>query len=201
MSGELNVSRETSDRWKAYFALLAKWNPKINLVSPATVGGAWTRHIVDSAQVFELAEIRQGLWLDMGSGGGFPGMVCAIIAAEKSPDLRFQLVDSDQRKCAFLKTVIREVGVSAAVTSERLEIMQPAEADIISARALAPLRNLLFYMHRHSKPGGIGLFQKGRNWKAEIQEAMVEWRFHHKAMTSTTDPEAAILRISEQQNV
>ncbi|MEC7298809.1 MAG: 16S rRNA (guanine(527)-N(7))-methyltransferase RsmG [Pseudomonadota bacterium] len=196
-----NVSRETLDKLEQYADLLAKWNPRINIVAKSTIGEAWTRHIVDSAQVFAASDKQDGQWLDMGSGGGFPGLVCAIIAAEKSPDLKFTLVDSDQRKCAFLRNVARETGTQVTVIAKRLEQIDPVNADVISARALANLSDLLPFAKRHGNQAATVLFQKGRNWQAEAAEASRDWRFQHEVLPSTTDPEAVILRIKELEHV
>ncbi|WP_407493874.1 16S rRNA (guanine(527)-N(7))-methyltransferase RsmG [Pseudooceanicola sp. MF1-13] len=197
----MNVSRETKERLKTYEALLKKWNPKINLVAKSTIDDAWTRHIEDSIQVFNLGEVAEGLWLDMGSGGGFPGLVCAIMAHDTKPDLMFQLVDSDQRKCAFLRNTAREVGVQVKVMASRLDDLNPAAATIISARALAPLGALLNLAEKHRTPDTVMLFQKGRSWKDEVEEARKEWRFQHEVIPSKTDPEAVILKIKEVEHV
>lgn len=111
----LDVSRETSDRLRLLADLLQKWNPKINLVSRSTLETLWDRHILDSAQIFDLVLHPVDHWVDIGSGGGFPGLVVAILAAEKDPAQKTTLIESDQRKCAFLRTVLRETGVSATV--------------------------------------------------------------------------------------
>jgi 16S rRNA (guanine527-N7)-methyltransferase len=117
----VNVSRETMDRLKTYAHLLEKWNPRINLVSKSTIPDLWTRHIADSAQVFALAPHPVSHWVDLGSGGGFPGLVIAIIANQGKSPLRVTLVESDARKSAFLRTVIRETGASARVINDRID--------------------------------------------------------------------------------
>ena len=119
--GSLTVSRETIDRLSIYANLLEKWNPRINLVSRSTLDDLWSRHIVDSAQLFELAPVTAKHWVDLGSGGGFPGLVIAILAKELRPELEVVLVESDQRKCAFLRTVSRETNCGAVVHSKRVE--------------------------------------------------------------------------------
>jgi len=197
----VDVSRETLERLKTYEALLSKWNPKINLVAKSTIDNAWTRHIEDSAQVFQLTEAQFGVWLDMGSGGGFPGLVCAILAFETKPDLRFHLVDSDQRKCAFLRNIAREVGVPITVSAARLDNIEDQDATVISARALASLSELLAHAQNHTNPKTEMLFQKGRSWQSEIEDAKQEWRFQHEVFPSKTDPEAVILKIKEVEHV
>lgn len=191
----MDVSRETSDRLGIYAQLLRKWNPRINLVSRNTLDDLETRHIADSMQVFDLASRGWKHWADLGSGGGFPGLVIAILAAEFSPEAQVTLVESDQRKCAFLRTVIRETGVPAAVIAERIEATAPLSADILSARALADLDALLGFADRHLGDAGTALFSKGANWKKEVDNARVQWRFDCEATTSRTEPNAVILKI------
>ena len=191
----LDVSRETSARLERYVALLRKWNPAINLVSRATLEDAWNRHIVDSAQVFDLLPGGAAHRADLGSGGGFPGMVVAILAAEKAPDLRVTLVESDARKAAFLAAVARETGVAARIEAARIESLQPLAADVLSARALAPLPQLLGFAARHLAPGGTAIFPKGAAHEAEIAEALASWRFDLHKHPSKTDPNAVLLEI------
>lgn len=118
---EKNVSRETIERLGTFAALVRKWNPKINLVSKAGLETLWERHILDSVQVFEAAPPNPAHWADLGSGGGFPGIVAAIMAAEKSYRTKFTLVESDQRKAVFLRNAAREIGLRVDVTTERIE--------------------------------------------------------------------------------
>ncbi|WP_424832140.1 16S rRNA (guanine(527)-N(7))-methyltransferase RsmG [Ruegeria sp.] len=191
---DLDVSRETLERLKEYSDLVERWNPKINLVSRNSLKDLWTRHIQDSVQVFRCAEPAQN-WVDLGSGGGFPGLVCAIIAIEESPDTKFTLVESDQRKSAFLRTVIRECGANCTVISRRIEALEPLGADILSARALADLKTLISFCDRHLRASGTALLPKGANWKKELLEAQEEWQFQVEPITSVTEPQAAILKI------
>ena len=192
--GELNVSRETSEKLCCYAALLEKWNPKINLVSRSSLSEMWTRHMLDSAQMFDLSG-KVSHWVDLGSGGGFPGLVVACIAREKSPDTRFTLIESDQRKSAFLRTVIRETGVNATVLTDRVENAQPQGADVVSARALADLDQLLEYADRHLAEHGIALFPKGRSWEKEVETARSRWSFECEPIKSVTESGAVILKI------
>ena len=196
-----DVSRETLERLEAYDALLNKWNPAINLVSPATLSQLWTRHFLDSAQHFDLAEGREGLWADLGSGGGFPGLVVAILAKEKRPAQRFVLVESDRRKSTFLMTVARELGLSVEVRAQRIEEVNPLQADILSARALAPLDRLLGFAARHLASSGLAVFPKGASWRDELAEAQKNWSFSVQTYPSLTDPEAAILTFAEVSRV
>ncbi|XDA98221.1 16S rRNA (guanine(527)-N(7))-methyltransferase RsmG [Sulfitobacter sp. LCG007] len=194
------VSRETQDRLEAYVDLIRKWNSRINLVSRSSLDDLWDRHIIDSAQIFELSH-RADRWADLGSGGGLPGLVLAIMALEQDPARETILVDSDQRKCAFLRTVARELKLNATVLSERVETMDPLEANVLSARALAPLTQLMAFAERHLEPGGHAFFPKGRNWGAEVDDARREWRFDLQAHPSATDSGAAILEIRDLQRV
>jgi 16S rRNA (guanine527-N7)-methyltransferase len=193
--GGVSVSRETFAKLEAYAALLKKWNRKINLVGPATIQTLWERHIVDSAQVFHVKHPESGLWLDIGSGAGLPGMICAILAQEKSPDLRFAMIESDQRKAAFLRTANRECGLSVEIIAKRIEEVAPMNADILSARALADLSDLLSFADHHLAKTGTALFPKGAQWKKEVDNAEAQWRFtlnHHK---SVTNDDSTILEI------
>lgn len=195
--GSLDVSRETFDKLTTYTALLEKWNPKINLVSKSSLSDLWSRHIVDSAQLFELAPSDAAHWVDIGSGGGFPGLVVAIIAKELRPDMKVTLVESDQRKCAFLRTVSRETMCDATVISKRIEAIDSLNADVLSARALADLGILLEFAKQHLQPSGTCLFPKGLTWEKELETAHDSWQFSHQVSKSETDPNAVVLRIKE----
>lgn len=190
----LDVSRETFERLKTFEAVIRKWNPKINLVSRNSLDELWERHIVDSIQVFNNAPTDKK-WLDIGSGGGFPGIVVAILAAEKSPETEVVLMESDHRKSAFLRTAARECGVKIQVITERIEKAEPQEADVLSARALADLSLLLEFVNRHLKKGGLAVLPKGESWKKEVDNAQEQWRFSSEQVTSLTDPNAVILKI------
>ncbi len=191
---KFDVSRETFDRLDTYVELVKRWNPKINLVSRNSLEDIWDRHILDSVQVFRCATTAD-TWVDIGTGGGFPGMVCAIMALEESPNTRFQFVESDQRKSAFLRNVARECGVVCQVISKRIESVESLEADILSARALADLPTLLSFCDRHLSENGTALLPKGANWKKELSEAQEEWKFDVEPITSLTEPQAVILKI------
>jgi 16S rRNA (guanine527-N7)-methyltransferase len=190
-----DVSRETLARFDRYAALLEKWNPAINLVSKSTLAEMWTRHLLDSAQIFDLCPPDAQSWADLGSGGGFPGLVVAILAAERAPDLRVTLVESDVRKATFLNTVAREVGVSVMIRPDRIESLSPLASDVLSARALAPLDQLLSFAARHLAPGGLALFPKGASYADELAKARANWAFSVEETQSKTDPNAVILGI------
>ncbi|HAC50579.1 16S rRNA (guanine(527)-N(7))-methyltransferase RsmG [Sulfitobacter sp. HI0082] len=192
---DLNVSRETFSKLEAFADLVRKWNPKINLVSKNSLDDLWQRHILDSVQVFELAE-GEGHWVDLGSGGGFPGIVVAILNQE-AQTFQVTMVESDQRKCAFLRTAIRELSLTALVKTERIEQLDGLEADILSARALADLTQLLDFTELHLNPDGIVLFPKGQNWQSEDSDAKKVWTYALEAIESKTNPAAAILKIKD----
>jgi 16S rRNA (guanine527-N7)-methyltransferase len=191
----LNVSRETFDKLAAFAELVRKWNPKINLVSKNSLDDLWQRHILDSVQVFELAE-GEGHWVDLGSGGGFPGIVVAILNQE-AQTFQVTMVESDQRKCAFLRTAIRELGLTALVKTERIEQLDGLGADILSARALADLTQLLDFTELHLNSDGTALFPKGQNWRSEDSDAKQVWSYALEAVESKTNPTAAILKIKD----
>lgn len=198
---EFNVSRETEERLEIYSALLEKWNPSINLVAKSTLRDHWTRHFFDSAQILILADPSPGIWADLGTGGGFPGLIVAILAAQQRPDINVICVESDTRKATFLRTVLRETGLSAKVASERAEIMPPLGAKTVSARALAPLAKLLGYAERHLAPDGQAIFLKGAGYEAEIAESLETFAFRLDRYPSKTDPGAIILKLGDIQRV
>jgi 16S rRNA (guanine527-N7)-methyltransferase len=191
-----DVSRETSDRLQVFESLVRKWNPTINLISRNSLADIRDRHIRDSVQIYSAVQVAYGQWVDLGSGGGFPGIVIAILAAEKSPTSRVTLIESDARKATFLRTALRETGVSAHVITDRIEHAAPQNADIVSARALADLPDLLSYAARHLTPNGTAIFPKGATWRDELEQAKRQWNFSVESVTSLTDPSAAILRIT-----
>ncbi|MGP3696650.1 16S rRNA (guanine(527)-N(7))-methyltransferase RsmG [Rhodobacter sp. NSM] len=191
----LDVSRETSERLRGYANLVRKWNPAINLVSASTLPAIWSRHIMDSAQLWRYRPARFDLWLDLGSGSGFPGIVIAILAAASASESQFVLVESDKRKATFLRTACRELGLSATIQATRVEDLPPQEADVISARALAPLPDLCRLSDPHLARHGICLFPKGAGHAAEIAAARQSWNMDLEIHTSLTDPEAVILKL------
>lgn len=189
----MNVSRETQERLDIYLELLRKWSPKINLVSPASLKDAARRHFDDSLQIASLTPEGAKSWIDMGSGGGFPGAVIAIALAGSG--LEMTLIESDQRKAAFLRTVSRETKTPFKVIAQRIEDVPAMNCNVVSARALAPLADLLEYAEPHLVPNGKALFMKGGSWRNEVRDAQKTWRFTCDAHTSMTNPDAAVLEI------
>ena len=196
----ISVSRETIERLQSFSRLVEKWNPKINLISKASLPDIWDRHIVDSIQLYALAP-KEVVWVDIGSGGGFPGIIIAILASEHASDDKITLVESDVRKCAFLRTAIRELNLDAVVISNRVENIPSLQADILSARALSDLNKLLGFAEIHLKPNGMAIFPKGETWKKEHSEAQQLWSYHHEPIKSITNPSAAILKIKDISRV
>jgi 16S rRNA (guanine527-N7)-methyltransferase len=185
-----NVSRETISRLQTYHDLLVKWQKAINIVSPKTLDEIWERHFTDSAQIAD--RIPQNAKVaDLGSGGGFPGLVLAIMR----PDLEIHLIESDGRKSEFLKNVSRETKSSARVHNDRVEnILEQVKPDIITARAFAPLAEILEMAG--GCPGARLLLLKGKMAMEEVEEARKKFNFDCADFPSQTEPGAKILEIS-----
>ncbi|WP_299684582.1 16S rRNA (guanine(527)-N(7))-methyltransferase RsmG [uncultured Tateyamaria sp.] len=193
-----DVSRETSEALAEYAALIEKWTRKINLISPSTIPDIMDRHIWDSAQIYGG---QQGIWADLGSGGGLPGIVIAILRKGEGSNDQTILIESDQRKATFLRTCVRSFDLNAAVVAERIEMADPAGAHVISARALINLTDLILLAHRHMAPDAACVLLKGARWREEIAQAEQAWRFSCAAKPSKTNPEAAILEIRDIERV
>ena len=182
----LDVSRETHEKLIVYCQEIIRWNKTINLVSKSSLTDLWSRHILDSAQIYGLGQ--GGLWMDIGSGGGLPGMVVSIMGAQD-----VVLVESDLRKSTFLRQTARVLGLNIRVLNQRIESIPPMQANTVSARALAPLSNLLGYAQNHLVPDGVAVFPKGRLAAEELAEASLQWRFDVTSHASVTDPTASVL--------
>ncbi len=178
---------------QSYVDLLLKWNAKINLIGRNTEAEIWSRHIEDSIQLSQYIPPAALEILDIGSGGGLPGIVLSIL----NPEKRITLVESDQRKAAFLRTCIRSLQLNATISTERVEALPSTQADCITARALAPLVDLLGYCDLHLKRSGVAVFPKGRAHTAEISVAEGQWSFHYKTHSSITSSDATILVVSD----
>ena len=207
----VNVSRETMARLEAYAALLVKWQAKINLVGPATLPDLWRRHFLDSAQLVPLLDpfhadggdpgtgqpsLGKGVLADLGSGAGFPGLVLAILT-----DWQVHLIDSDQRKCAFLHQVALEAEILDRVTihAHRFEAVTPFPAEIVTARACAPLADLLGYAAPFIGESGRCLFLKGKGVEEELTAAQAHWTMRLERRASLSEPTATILSIDQLQ--
>jgi 16S rRNA (guanine527-N7)-methyltransferase len=187
-----SVSRETRAKLEIYEAELRRWQRVKNLIGPSTLGEIWERHFADSLQLAELAD--GDTWVDLGSGAGFPGIVIAIAR----PGTQVHLVESDSRKCAFLRHAARATGASAKVWEGRIEAVLPKiepVPQVVTARALASLEDLLELAAPLLMKGATGLFPKGRDHLSELTTAAESWRFEADAIPSAVDPDGRILRI------
>lgn len=193
-----DVSRETRDRLDRYAETLERWSRAKNLVGPDTLSRLWTRHIADSAQA--QACLPEALrWADLGSGAGLPGLIIAILLADR-PGARVDLVESNGRKCAFLRAAQRETGAAARVQCLRIEdyvAKAPVDIEAVSARALAPLDRLIALAFPILSAGAVGVFHKGQDVERELTQASICWKFTHELVPSRTQPGAAIVIVRD----
>ena len=190
------VTRETEHRTATRVAELERWKPAKNLVSSTTLADVWTRHIADSLQLFNLASERER-WLDLGSGGGFPGLVIGICLAERGVG-QIDLVESNARKCAFLRHAARVTGARVKVHPARIEDVVgnfTGKVDVVTARALAPLTQLLDWCEELLRTGTLGLFPKGQHLDTELTDSARYWKIQATTVSSVTDDAARILMI------
>lgn len=185
------VSRETLERLAVYETLLKKWQKTINLVGPRTLDDAWGRHFLDSAQLHPLLPESAKVLVDLGSGAGFPGLVLAIMGV---PEVH--LIESDVRKCAFLREAARATGAPVTVHTKRIEAVQGLRADVVTARALAPLTDLLNWAAPFLGEQGVALFLKGQNVEDELTDTTKYWKMQTERFDSVTDSSGSILRLS-----
>lgn len=192
-----SVSRETQQRLEHFVELFKKWNAVTNLVAPSTLRDIWTRHIADSVQIFQLLPepIR---WADLGSGGGFPGVITAILLAETG-DGWVNLVESNHKKAGFLRLALAETGARGSIYPVRIETAPETvgTVDAISARALADLDNLLGYVHPWAAANEKlrALLNKGRDYEAELEKARGRWQFDLIKHQSSIDANSVVLEI------
>lgn len=189
-----SVSCETEEALSLYVTLLQRWSPRINLVSPSDLPHVRQRHVLDSLQLLPLVPDGTERGIDLGSGAGFPGLILSIAGS-----LPFDLIESDQRKAAFLREAIRETGAPARVHATRIETAALPAASLVTARALAPLRQLLDLAVPHLRRGGTCLFPKGARVDVELTDAEREWHMHAECFASRTSPDAGILRLRDPQ--
>jgi len=190
----VSVSRETLERLDRYVALLLAWQRRVNLIAPSTEPALWTRHIADSLQLLALAPDAR-IWADLGSGAGFPGMPIACALAEMS-GARVDLVESSAKKAGFLREAGLVTGTPVAVHAMRIADFvkaAPANVDVVTARAVAPLSKLLAEAYPLLKRGAVGLFPKGQGVDAELTEAAKYWRLQATLVPSRTDPKARVV--------
>lgn len=198
---EASVSRETDAMLDLYVEQLRRWQSVKNLVGPATMADVWTRHVADALQLLALAPSATR-WLDLGSGAGIPGLILAIAGRDRD-GFRVDLVESNARKCAFLLETSRLTGAPTKVHNARIEdvVTHHAGTDVVCARALAPLRQLLAWTEPLLTTGTTGLFPKGRDVDAELTDAAQEWRFVYDLVPSRTESDARIVRVTALSRV
>ena len=184
------VSRETLDRLAKYVELLNSWTRRINLVGRDTLGDVWRRHILDSAQLFPLIPREARRLVDLGSGAGLPGLILSIMGV---PEVH--LIESDGRKAVFLREAVRVTGAPAIIHAQRIDRVPVFAADVVTARALAPLSELLAISERFLGPQTVCLFPKGRMVEEELTEAAKAWHIRLDRQPSLTDPSGCILRL------
>lgn len=191
------VSRETVERLDAFVELFLRWQRAVQLVANSTLAQLWTRHIADSLQLLALAPNAK-IWADLGSGGGFPGLVVAIALKEK-PGAKVHLIESDQRKSAFLREAARTLDLPAMIHVKRIEdVAEPFPGlEIVSARALAPMPELLEIARPFLKDGAKGLFMKGANVDNELTDATKSWSIKSTIVPSKTDSEGRIVIVEQ----
>jgi 16S rRNA (guanine527-N7)-methyltransferase len=191
------VSRETVAALGSLVETLLKWQKAINLVGSSTLTDPWTRHIVDSAQLIPYIPQNTRALADLGTGAGFPGLVVSALR----PELQVTLIESDARKAAFLGEAGRRMGLKnqPKIVIARSEEAPPAGADVVTARALAPLKQLLVWADRHRSDTAICLFHKGKDWQSELTEAGKAWDISCTPLASITDRDAVLLRIDAYQ--
>ena len=193
------VPRETGERLELYADLLKKWQRAVNLVAPSTLDDIWHRHFADSAQLLDRAP-NATIWVDLGSGGGFPGVVIAILLANHENQI-VHLIESNGRKCAFLLEVVRQTGAAAEIHQARIEdVAQGARlgpADVVTGRALAPLTLLLQLAGGFWSERTLGLFLKGREARQEIGEALRRHQFEFDCVPSRTSGEGVIVEVRD----
>ncbi len=196
VAARFNVSRETIRKLSSYQDLLVRWQSKTNLVAPSTVREYWYRHVADSIQCCRIKPDTK-IWADLGSGGGFPGMV---IAAELSniENSQVSLIESNAKKCAFLRAVAREIDVNVEIHNLRIEgfISTDNAPEVVTARALTNLNSLLDYCELWISGKTIGLFHKGREYQKELKECHDKWRFDLIEHKSEITEDSVILEIS-----
>lgn len=189
---ELSLTDDQHRRLRSYHDELLKWQKKINLISRFTVDDAWQRHFVDSLQLIDLIPEDAKSLIDFGSGAGFPAIVLAHCL-----EIDIHVIESDQRKCSFMRHVSRETSSKVTIHNDRIEKVSPFSADVITSRALASLDKLLEYAEPFLSEKTILIFPKGKNAQEELTLARKSWNISLEEFPSVTDREATIFRVSE----
>ena len=192
-----NVSRETISSLTLYESLLKKWNQKTNLVSKNSLDDAWSRHFLDSAQLVKHCQPENKLWLDFGSGAGFPGVVSAVILRDRGINTNFVLVEKNKTKAFFLGELKRRLDLSLDIICENIKEIDPLKADIISARAFSHLENLLPVSNYHGKENSVSLFLKGKNIRNELDKTFKMWFFQYDIISSISSTDGKIIKINK----
>jgi 16S rRNA (guanine527-N7)-methyltransferase len=190
------VSDDTLARLDKFATLLTAWQRRINLIAPSTLSHLWTRHIADSLQLLPLAP-KAKIWIDLGSGAGFPGIPLACALAQ-TPGTQVHLVESNGKKAAFLRETVRITGVPATVHADRIENFGDSfggNADVVTARALAPLKSLCDQVFPLLARGAIGLFLKGQDVEAELTEAAKYWTVEAEQKPSVTSRDGVVVLV------
>ena len=191
----LDVSRETSRRLDAYVALLLEWRERMNLIGPGEDGHVWHRHVLDCGQIARFVPRHCGSLFDLGSGAGLPGLVLAILGV---PGV--ELVESDRKKAAFLRLAAETVGVDVTVRACRAEDLDCPPAEVVTARALAPLERLVPMAHRIMAPASVAIFPKGRGVDAELAAVTRLWHLWYARKASLTDTQGCLLVIDRMHD-
>lgn len=199
-----DVSRESRARLEIFVDLLVKWQRRINLIGPATVDDVWRRHVADGLQLLPLIESDAERILDLGSGGGIPGLVLAIALADR-PRVAVHLVESTGKKAAFLRQAVQLTGAPALVHACRIEALAQSGRlqglDVVTARAMAPLPKLLQLAYPWLEAGAYGLFHKGQDVDRELTESAKSWRISYARHPSIVDSGGCILEVREIDHV
>ena len=196
-----DVSRETFDRLKLYQDLLMEWQTRFNLVSKNSLEDAWSRHFIDSVQLFRYIPSSAKTLLDFGSGAGFPGLVLAVVAKEKTPYLKIGLVESILKKTQYLKEVATRLELSVDIINDRIEKITFPKVDVITSRAMTSLDGLLGYAYRFCKTETVCIFPKGKKYAQELAEAHKNWKFKCRIEPSDISEEGKILIISNLHKI
>ena len=194
---KLNVSRETLNSFCEYESLLSKWNKKINLVSKTTLVDIWDRHFLDSGQIINHVDASGKIWVDVGAGAGFPGLVIALLLRDRKIDCDLTLVEKNTKKVFFLNEVIRNLNLKVKVVNNSIGSIESLNADILTARAFSELKDLIQIADQHRKEKGICLFLKGENYKFELDKTLNYWFFDYDVVDSLSNPSGKIIRVKK----
>ena len=194
---KLNVSRETINCFCEYESLLSKWNKKINLVSKTTLVDIWDRHFLDSGQIIDHVDASGKIWVDVGAGAGFPGLVVALLLRDRKIECDLTLVEKNTKKVFFLNEVIRNLNLKVKVVNNSINCIKPLNADILTARAFSELKDLIEIAYQHRKEKGICLFLKGENYRFELDKTLNYWFFDYDIVESLSNPSGKIIRVKK----